>query len=66
MQKTKVIETESLPQLSVSRRQLPIILGCGQATADKIAKEAEARFCLGKRVLIFLPKIQEYLNHNCQ
>ena len=56
----------NLPQniegkICVSRRELPKLLGCGQHTADFISQEAGAKIKIGKRVLILLPKVEEYL-----
>ncbi|MBU5682055.1 hypothetical protein [Blautia sp. MSJ-9] len=44
----------------VSRKELPKLLGCGQYTADKIARRAGARIEIGRRVLIYLPKLDKY------
>ena len=48
--------------ICVSREALPAILGCGQATADKLARAAGARVKVGKRVLVKLDKLNEYLD----
>lgn len=48
-------------RLCITRRELPGMLGCGQYTADRIARQAGARVQIGKRVLIYVPKIEEYL-----
>lgn len=45
----------------VTRKELPKLLGCGQHTADLIARKAEARVIVGKRVLVYLPKVWKYL-----
>lgn len=45
----------------VARKELPKLLGCGQHTADLIARKAEARIIIGKRVLVYLPKVWKYL-----
>lgn len=62
MRKTtsKTQTTES--SLCVSRDKLPGLLGCGQSTADRIAREAGARIKVGKRVLIKIDKISAYLD----
>ena len=44
----------------VNRKELPKLLGCGQYTADKIARRAGARIEIGRRVLIYLPKLDKY------
>lgn len=61
MRKTKVKETDGRT-LCVSREELPGILGCGQSTADRIAREAGARIKVGKRVLVKLDKLSKYLD----
>ncbi len=48
-------------RLCVTRQELPTYLGCGLYTADRIARESGARIKVGKRVLIYLPKVDEYL-----
>ena len=48
--------------ICVSRQELASILGCGQATADKLAKEAGARIKFGKRVLIKVDLVTKYLD----
>ncbi|WP_122644219.1 DUF6462 family protein [Luxibacter massiliensis] len=48
--------------ICVPRDRLPQLLGCGQATADRIAIDAGARIKVGKRVLIKLHKLQRYLD----
>ena len=52
---------ETNKRLCVTRKELPQYLGCGLYTADKIAKESGARIKVGNRILIFLPKVEEYL-----
>lgn len=52
---------DSAAKLCVTRQELPGLLGCGLYTADKIAKASGARIHVGKRVLIFLPKVEAYL-----
>ena len=53
-------------KLCVSRRDLPKLLGCGQHTADLISQEAGARVKIGKRVLILLPVVEEYLKEKAK
>lgn len=48
--------------ICVTRQELPQLLGCGIQTADKIAREAEARIVVGHRVLINLAKIRKYID----
>ena len=60
MKKTKC-NTINEHTLCVSREQLAETLNVGLATADRIAKEAEARIHIGKRVLIKMDRINSYL-----
>lgn len=48
-------------RICITRTELPKYLGCGQASADKLAANAEARIVVGKRVLISVDKIREYI-----
>lgn len=47
--------------ICVPRTTLPQLLGCGQATADRLSIDAGARIKVGKRVLIKLDKLNSYL-----
>lgn len=60
MRKTTERE-EKMQTLCVNRTELPKILGCGQATADRLSIDAGARIKIGKRVLIKLDKLNNYL-----
>ncbi len=60
MNKTKKEKTKN--PICISRTDLPLMLGCGQMTADKISIAAGARIKVGKRVIINLEKVQNYLN----
>ena len=60
MRKTNLTQNIEV-KICVSRRELPKLLGCGQHTADLISQEAGAKIKIGKRVLILLPKVEEYL-----
>lgn len=51
-------------ELCVTRKELAEILHCGLYTADRIAKEAEARIIIGKRVLINMEKVRLYVKDN--
>lgn len=55
------LNQDATKKLCVTRQELPKLLGCGLYTADRIAKASGARIHVGKRVLIFLPKVKEYL-----
>lgn len=60
MKKTKTFDiTETT--MCVPRERLPQLLGCGQATADRISIDAGARIKVGKRVLIKLDILNQYL-----
>lgn len=58
------INEKEYERLSVTRKELPSLLGCGQPTADKIADEAEAKVFIGRRLLISVDKIRDYLIEN--
>ena len=49
-------------RICITRKELPKLLGCGIQTADKIAREAEARIVVGHRVLINIAKIRKYID----
>ena len=49
-------------RICITRKELPQLLGCGLQTADKIAREAEARVVVGHRVLINIAKIRRYID----
>lgn len=55
------MKIENSDRMCVSRTELPEILGCGQYTADKISRRAGARIKVGKRVLVYLPRLEAYL-----
>ena len=59
MRQTK--ERESKQMLTVDIEGLAAMLSCGQATARKIAEDAEARITIGRRVLYSVSKIEKYL-----
>ena len=52
----------STAQACVKRKEFMRILGCGQYTADKIARQSGARVEIGRRVLIYMPKVNQYLS----
>lgn len=64
MIKTKKHDIESTQRISVTRLELPKLLGCGQPTADRIAKEANARLYIGERLLISVDKVRDYFIEN--
>ena len=57
-EKNNITEADNV---CVNRKELTKILGCGQYTADRIARRSGARIEVGRRVLIYLPKLKEYL-----
>lgn len=61
MLKKKTNEMDIRDRLCVTREELATLLSCGQATADRVAKEAGAKIYIGKRVLISVEKVQNYL-----
>lgn len=66
MIKTNNYEMDLSKKICVTRKELPALLGCGQPTADKIAAEAGAKFYSGKRLLICVEKVRQYLSDNCR
>lgn len=60
MRRTK--EQDSFQVLAVDAEGLATLLSCGQATAKKIAEDAEARITVGRRVLYCVHKIEKYLD----
>ncbi|MDE7433267.1 MAG: hypothetical protein K2N34_15325 [Lachnospiraceae bacterium] len=48
--------------LTVDINGLAGLLSCGHATARKIGEQAEARICIGRRVLYSVEKVQKYIN----
>ena len=62
MRKTQETATTMNGVLCIPRAELPKLLGCGQMTAERIARESGARIKIGKRVLIKLDKVQAYLD----
>lgn len=47
----KTLFRESKEQITVDIEKLSAMLSCGRATARKIGEQAEARICIGRRVL---------------
>ena len=54
-------KTETTKKIAVDIEGLATMLSCGQATAKKIAEDAEARILAGRRVLYSVHKIEKYL-----
>ncbi len=62
MRKTNKNENLATDPICVTRQELPRLLGCGLQTADKVAREAEARIVIGHRVLINIAKVRKYID----
>lgn len=59
MNKTLVRESEE--KITVDIDSLSAMLSCGHATARKIGEQAEARICIGKRVLYSVDRVKKYI-----
>lgn len=57
----KTLFRESKEQITVDIEKLAAMLSCGRATARKIGEQAEARICIGRRVLYSVDKVKQYL-----
>lgn len=53
---------QMLNKILVDSSELQALLCCGRHTANKIAKDANARVSVGRRVLYNRAKIESYLN----
>lgn len=61
MRNTSISNLNLEKRICITRAELPKYLGCGQASADKLAADAEARIIVGKRVLISVDKVRDYI-----
>lgn len=52
---------ESSHPITVDIDGLSAMLSCGEATARKIAADAEARIVVGRRVLYSIERVERYL-----
>ncbi len=59
MNKTLVREADE--KITVDIDSLSAMLSCGHATARKIGEQAEARICIGKRVLYSVDRVKKYI-----
>lgn len=59
MNKTLFRETKT--PVTVDIEGLSAMLSCGRATARKVGEQAEARICIGRRVLYSVDKVRQYL-----
>lgn len=60
MNKTKSYDEKE--PIAVDIKKLASMLGCGHATARKIAEESHAVIRLNRRVLYSVDKVRTYLN----
>lgn len=60
MNKTK--DREANEQIAVDIEKLSAMLSCGRATARKIGEQAEAKICIGKRVLYSVDRVRKYIS----
>lgn len=61
MQKTKNRQIGQESRLAASIPDLAAALGCGLATADKVAREAGAVFYVGRRKFAIVPRVMEHI-----
>ncbi|MGO5052983.1 hypothetical protein ACTQ6A_10755 [Lachnospiraceae bacterium LCP25S3_G4] len=61
MRETKNRETEN--RIAVDIEGLSAMLSCGNATAKKIGEDAHAKITVGRRVLYFVHKVEEYMKN---
>ena len=57
----KTLKREDNHKITVDIERLAAMLSCGRATARKIGEQAEARICIGRRVLYSDDKVKQYL-----
>ncbi len=57
----KTLKREDNHKITVDIERLAAMLSCGRATARKIGEQAEARICIGRRVLYSVDKVKQYL-----
>lgn len=57
----KTLFRESNEQITVDIEGLSAMLSCGRATARKIGEQAEAKVCIGRRVLYSVDKVKKYI-----
>ncbi len=61
MRKTK--ERYINNRIAVDIEALSAMLSCGRDTAKKIGEDAEARICIGRRVIYSVPKVEKYIDN---
>ena len=57
----RTLNRASEQPIAVDIEKLSAMLSCGRATARKIGEQAEARICIGRRVLYSVDKVKQYL-----
>lgn len=60
MRQTK--ERYAEQKVAVDIEGLSALLSCGQSTAKKIAEDAGAKVCIGRRVLYSVDRIRRYVD----
>ena len=63
MRKTKALLISDVDdmQILVSIERLAQLCDCGYSSASKIAEAAEARYSIGRRVLVSYDKVKKYI-----
>lgn len=61
MNKTSLREAEET--ITVDIEKLSAMLSCGRATARKIGEQAEAKICIGRRVLYSVDRVRKYISN---
>lgn len=59
MNKTSLREADET--ITVDIEKLSAMLSCGRATARKIGEQAEAKICIGRRVLYSVDRVRKYI-----
>ena len=59
MNKTSLREAEEV--ITVDIEKLSAMLSCGRATDRKIGEQAEAKICIGRRVLYSVDRVRKYI-----
>lgn len=60
MNKTNLREADET--ITVDVEKLSAMLSCGRATAQKIGEQAEAKICIGRRVLYSVDRVRKYIS----
>lgn len=60
MNKTNLREADET--ITVDIEKLSAMLSCGRATARKIGEQAEAKICIGRRVLYSVDRVRKYIS----